>query len=65
MASYRQAIRWIVLNDDTAWLEDGNGSISVTAALVADLFRKTDYEVTADLRAAVVKERRDRNGKAS
>jgi hypothetical protein len=55
VASYRHAIRWIVANDDTEWLRDcGNDDdptllMSVTAALVADLFNKTDQAVCADL----------------
>lgn len=47
---YRQALVWLVLNDDTEWLEDENGSLSVTAALVADIYGKSDSQVTDDLR---------------
>jgi len=49
MARYSDAIRWIVENDDTNWLEDSNGTESVAAALVADLFYKTDGQVKTDL----------------
>lgn len=61
MARYKDAIRWIALNDDCEWLEGKDGSsISVTAALVADLFRKTDYEVAADLRGECNRQREAR-----
>lgn len=47
MASYKQAIAWMVENDDTEWvLGDPQ---SVTAALVADLFGKDDDTVRRDL----------------
>jgi len=50
-ASYREAIRWIVENDDIEWLDNGDPE-SVTAVLVADLYRRSVEEVTADLRRA-------------
>ena len=50
-ASYQQALEWIVLNDDTEWLESENEPIiSVTASLVADLYGRTEEEIIADLR---------------
>jgi hypothetical protein len=55
-ASYRDAIDWMVFNDDTNWLTpdsilDGADIIpSVTASLVADIFGVTTEGVTADLR---------------
>lgn len=53
MASYKQAIEWMVENDDTDWvLGDPQ---SVTAALVADLFGKSDDQVRKDLFAALKK----------
>jgi len=55
MARYKDAIAWIAANDDTEWLH--GGQISVTATLVADLFGKTDSQVTTDLRAAVARYR--------
>jgi len=58
MASYKTALRWIILNDDTIWLDDG-GPISVTATLVADLFNKTDEQVTIDLRREMTKLKRE------
>jgi hypothetical protein len=51
----RAAIEWMVLNDDTQWVADGD-PFSVTAALVADLFGKTVAQVTADLKKALIKE---------
>lgn len=50
-ASYREAIYWIAENDDTEWVRDG-GPESVTAALVADIYRRSVDEVAADLRRA-------------
>jgi hypothetical protein len=50
MATYKNAIYWIAANDDTEWLDDENSGISVTAALVADLFNKTNEQVTEDIR---------------
>jgi len=47
---YREAIQWLLDNDDCDWLDDGSdASLSVTASLVADLFGKTDAQVVADL----------------
>ena len=55
--SYRRALRWIVENDDTEWLSDEGGDVtlSVTAALVADLFGLTDEKVDKDLRRELKK----------
>jgi hypothetical protein len=53
MARYKDAIEWIARNDDTEWVNDPNGCESVTAALVADLFNKTDEEVRDDIRKAL------------
>lgn len=54
MARYSDAIYWITINDDTQWLDDMNedrsgASMSVTAALVQDLFGKTEEQVIQDL----------------
>lgn len=49
---YRDALRWILDNDDTEWLDPEEGvasSSSVTASLVADIYGRTDDEVRADL----------------
>lgn len=53
MASYKQAIEWMVANDDTEWVEADPHS--VTAALVADLFGKTDIQVRLDIIKALIK----------
>lgn len=51
---YREAIRWIVYNDDTEWVradeDEGDPMISVTAALVIDLFDVSEERFMADLR---------------
>lgn len=49
MARYADAIFWIANNDDTEFLSDANGSMSLTACMVVDLFNKTDEQVKADL----------------
>lgn len=49
-ASYPRAIAWLAFNDDCAWLEDDELSLSVAAHLVADLFEKRSSTVAADLR---------------
>ena len=46
-ASYKRAIEWMVENDDTEWV--AGDPQSVTAALVADMFGKTDDRVRRDL----------------
>ena len=50
-ASYKQAISWIVLNDDTSDIEQ-TGIGTVTMALVADIFGKDDEKVMADIKRA-------------
>ncbi len=47
---YRASLQWLLDNDDTQWLDDENGSESVTLALVSDIFGKKDGQATADLR---------------
>lgn len=53
IAKYQDAIDWIAQNDDTDWLDDPNGSWSVTLCLVADIFGRTCEEATRDLRRAI------------
>lgn len=49
-ASYRKAIRWIADNDDTSDINTGINPVgTVTMALVADLFGKTDAQVRHDI----------------
>jgi hypothetical protein len=59
-ASYRDAVNWLAYNDDNHWLTDEYGSLSVTAALVADIFGVTTERVTADLRRAIERMERKR-----
>lgn len=43
--SFRQAVIWMALNDDTEWVREEGGIPSVTACLTADLFGRTEDEV--------------------
>ena len=47
---YREAIEWMVLNDDCSWLDDDEPIISVTAAMVRDLWNVSDHKLFADMR---------------
>jgi hypothetical protein len=48
---YREAVEWLVMNDDCEWLDDHDyGHISVSAALVRDLFGIEDERLFADMR---------------
>lgn len=56
--SFKAAIQWMADNDDTEWVgetADDDGPISVTAALVADLFGADHARVTESLRRALRK----------
>ena len=54
--SYRDAISWIANNDDNQWIEDFEyGSISVTAALVADIWDVEQDKVIRDLKRELTK----------
>lgn len=52
-ASYRDGIFWIAANDDTEWTEGApetaQGTPSVTACLLADLFEVTTDRVRTDV----------------
>lgn len=52
---YRAAIQWIIDNDDTEWIKDPNGYMSVTATMVADIYGKDDQRVRKDLKRAMEK----------
>lgn len=54
---YLGAIEWLAINEDLTWLDDEIGTISVTAALVADIYGRTEEEVESDLRKMVAKVR--------
>lgn len=55
VGSYRAAIDWIAVNDDTDWLDHIDACPSVTLSLVADVFGRSDAEAKRDLEAAVRK----------
>lgn len=57
-ASYRDAVRWMVYNDDTEWTHDEEPIISVTAALVADMFDVEQDKIISDIRRALKQDRR-------
>lgn len=55
---YREAVEWIALNDDCEWLKDCDDYgpiISVSAAMIRDLFDVTDDRLFADIRRAVTR----------
>lgn len=47
---YWEAIGWLARNDDCFWLKDEEPMISVSAALVCDLFDVAEAKVIRDLR---------------
>jgi hypothetical protein len=49
--SYRRCLEWLVYNDDCWYLDEANPTISVSAALVADMFGQPDDTVMNDVRA--------------
>lgn len=52
---YREAIRWMVDNDDTSWIDDEEPIISVTAAMIADLFDVDHKKIIEDIRKGLDK----------
>lgn len=62
--SYKEALRWLALNDDCEWLKDDEPALSVAAALVADMFEKEDNKLIADLRRVHAKVWCGRNDRA-
>ena len=46
---YKEALQWLIDNDDTEFLLECNGSLSVSASLIADIYRKVDAQVWEDL----------------
>jgi len=52
---YREAIQRMVLNDDTTWVEDDEPIISVTAAMIADLFDVDQKKVIQDIQKGLKK----------
>lgn len=55
-ASYTRAIAWLAFNDDNEWTKDEDPTLSVSASMVADLYGRTDQQVTKDLRRKLDKE---------
>lgn len=47
---YRDALDWMLDNDDVSFIEEEDPAISVTGAIVADIYDRTIEEVIADLR---------------
>jgi hypothetical protein len=47
---YRDAVKWILDNDDVTFLDDEYGSPSVSACLVADIYQRPVEEVVAEMR---------------
>lgn len=56
-ASYADAVEWVALNDDNEWLNDDNGSPSVCASLVSDIFNRSREQVSRDIRKVIEQER--------
>lgn len=54
-ASYREAIKWIVYNDDIEWLDDEDPIPSVSAALISDMFDVEHEKVVSDLKREIRK----------
>lgn len=52
---YREAIAWLLHNDDTEWIHDREPIPSVTASLVADIYGRDTGQVVADLRRATAR----------
>jgi hypothetical protein len=54
---YREALEWMALNDDVYWLAEdpaiAAGAISVTGAMVRDLWGVSEEKFRKDLLAAV------------
>ena len=54
-ASYREAVEWLSLNDDVSWLTDqagridGEPTLSIPAALAADLFGVSAAKLAEDI----------------
>lgn len=63
MARYKDAIEWIVFNDDTTEIREGDlneaeSIVPVSVVLVADLWGKDVIEVVIDIRKLWEKQQR-------
>lgn len=47
---YHACLEWLLDNDDCEWLNEPDDPISVSAALVADIFGKDEATIAANLR---------------
>lgn len=54
--SLRDAIAWLVSNDDCSWLTDERPIPSVPAALVIDLYRVDSTALVRKMRTAILRE---------
>lgn len=52
---YREAVEWLAGNDDCYWLGDEEPCLSVSAALVRDLFDVEQGKLEKDIRRALRK----------
>lgn len=52
---YREAVEWLAGNDDCYWLGDAEPCLSVSAALVRDLYDVENAKLIGDLRRALKK----------
>jgi hypothetical protein len=50
---YREALEWIVVNDDCHWLAGEEIIPSVSACLIRDLFDVEDNKLYADIRRSL------------
>jgi hypothetical protein len=53
---YKDALRWLVDNDDNSWIKDGQ-PMNVTGALVCDLFDVEETEFRTDMIKTIEEER--------
>lgn len=53
--SYRTALDWLVYNADNDWVFSEDPIISVEAALVADLFGRSNGEIAEDIKARMAR----------
>lgn len=59
--SYREALDWIAMNDDTEFMNEEDAPLSVTVTLVADLWGKDDETIRHDMLLAIRRDNRRRN----
>lgn len=47
---YKQAVQWLIDNDDCYWLKDDEPIMSVSASLVADIYTMPENKLISDLK---------------